>query len=221
MKGPAKKLIVKSFEAANDMASCLTFAEGYVGILVGQGINNSYVGKLEWIYTQGVWGIMAELESGEIVGGVLLYASDGGGALPFEDIVGKDKMGFWFDNGLNKKESGELFAIWNSKKAAGLGLSYVLLKAGMALAAKLGIKKTYYLVSEYNLRLVQKLGMAIVKRDGVDVHFVFDHVQPVSRTYLCVYDSTEDNEVESEKIGASVQNENVLGVSLEVDYRLF
>lgn len=225
MKGPSKKLVVKSFEASKDMASCLTFAEGYVGILVGQGINNSYVGKLEWIYTPGVWGIMAETTSGEAVGGILLYVSEEGSTLPFEDIVGKEKMGFWFDKTFDRKEGGELFAVWNSKKTAGMGLSYVLLKAGVALATKLGLQRTYYLVSEYNLRLVQRIGLEVVKKDGIDVHFVFDHVQPISRNYLCVYENKENdpNQTINDLVekGNLIRSENVLGVELEVDYRLF
>ena len=108
---------------------------------------------------------------------------------------------------------------------AGLGLSYVLLKAGVALSAKLGLEKTYYLVSEYNLRLAQKIGLQAVKKDGVDVHFVFDHVQPITRTYLCEYNhrasATNEGIDELLEKGSTIITEKVLGIELEVDYRLF
>jgi hypothetical protein len=224
VKKSTKKLVIKTFEAAGDMASSLTFAEGYVGVLVGQGLNNSYVGKLEWISTPGVMGVVAEIEEEEIVGGLLLFLPQEDERLPLEEIVGSDKMGFWFREGFNRKDVGELFAVWNSKKMAGLGLSYVLLKAGVALGAKLGRQRIYFLVSEYNLRLAQRIGMHVVKREGMDVHFVFDHIQPVIRTYLCEYDYTENSNDLLDGLkekGAMVIIEKVLGLELEVDYRIF
>ena len=207
------------------MASCLTFAEGYGGILEGQGINSAYVGKLQWIYTPGVWGILAETQTGDPAGGILLYVAPQVGDMPFEDIVGKEKMGFWFNQDLLREDCGELFAVWNSKKTAGMGLSYVLLKAGVALSSHLGLQRTYYLVSEYNLRLVQRLGLEVVKKDGIDVHFAFDHVQPVTRTYLCAFEHSKMESIPSIQDlaikGTMIKNENVLGIDLEVDYRLF
>lgn len=207
------------------MASCLTFAEGYAGILEGQGINSAYVGGLQWIYTPGVWGILAETQAGDPAGGILLHVAPHTGEMPFEDIVGKDKMGFWFNNEFLKEGCGELFAVWNSKKSAGMGLSYVLLKAGVALSQHLGLQRCYYLVSEYNLRLVQRLGLEVLKKDGIDVHFAFDHVQPVTRTYLCFFDNNKRDSnpsiLDLATKGSMVQKENVLGVDLEVDYRLF
>lgn len=215
-----KNLTVRSFEAVKDMASCLAYSDGYSQVLTDQGMNTSYVNSLQWVSTPGIYGILIELEE-EVVGGILLRVPNGKENFPFEEVVGE------MDSKIQRENCGELFAIWNSKKVAGWGLSYILLKAGFALGLKLKLNKLYYLVAEYNLRLANKLGLEVEKDSGNSGSFVFYQTGSSAKAFLCSFSfKGEAEESNAEKLaihalsqqGQRTSMETALHRELKIDY---
>ena len=224
MGSVSRKLTIRTFEAVNDMAACLDFSEGYAQVLTEQGISNAYINSHRWVTTLGIYGVLAE-HQGKVVGGIMLWLPIQEKRFPFEDVIGTPKKGTKNKLEVNTEDSAELFALWHSNSVAGWGLSYVLLKAGLALASKLNIQKTYYLVVDYNMRLSDKLGFETEKKDGMPVHFTLNAASISTKVYLCYY-TTQDKVAEREKAAIKelaesnhvTKLESVLNGTLEIEY---
>ncbi|MBC7387589.1 MAG: hypothetical protein H7329_00115 [Opitutaceae bacterium] len=222
-----RKVKVKSFVANMDMGSCLEFSEGYQQIITEQGINHAYIQKHHWMQSEGIYGVLAENE-GHIIGGIILFVPVDTSRFPYEDITemsGKTKKR---SPKSYSKDTGELFALWHSNHVAGWGLSYILLKAGLALSVKLGLKKTLYLSAEFNLRLIDKLGFEPEIENDSPVTYVFQ--QASFKTLISLNSFCPDNNqvaihqkseiIELASSGVSVKLESVLGKNLEVEYHI-
>ena len=222
-----KKIQIKSFIANRDLGSCLEFSEGYQKIITDQGINHAYIQKHQWMQSEGIYGVLV-LNNEEVIGGVILYTHSEHSKFPYEEITEisknpkKNKLSNYSQN------TGELFAVWHANHVAGWGLSYILLKAGLALSVKLGLKKTLYLSAEFNLRLIDKLGFEPEVENESPVSFIFQ--QDSFKTTITLNSFCPDDEkiARSQKIEiielansvVSVKLESVLGKNLEVEYNI-
>jgi len=176
------KLKIRSFEAVVDLGSCLSFAEGYINVLAGHGINIVYVNRYDWCTSPNIFGIIAEYNE-KVVGGILLYKCKGDECVfPFNEIalLKDDKSNIDSDC----ENSAELFALWHSKETSGWGLSYLLIKAGIALSLRLGIEKTMYLVADYNSRMIDKLGLEPVRKNEKNVTFDIKVMSMIEKAHL-------------------------------------
>ncbi len=222
-----KKITVKSFVANKDMGSCLEYSEGYQKIITEQGINHAYIKRHQWMQSDGIYGILAE-NDGHVIGGVILFIPVDKFSFPYEDVTNfsnksKKKTPF-----IHQEGTGELFALWHANQVAGWGLSYILLKAGLALSIKLGLKKTLYLSADFNLRLIDKLGFEPELENDVPITYVLQ--QASIKTVITLNSFCSDNEfvarqqkidiIELAKSGVSVKLESVLGKNLEVEYHI-
>ena len=222
---PTKNLKVTSFTANRDMAACLEFSEGYIKILSDQGFGNAYINKHDWMQTEGVFGVLAEYNN-EVIGGVMLFVPQKNENFPYEEVTGAPKKKKNVKSSTHPEGTAELFALWHANHVAGWGLSYILLKAGLALSVTLGIKKTLYLAAEFNLRLIDKLGFLPEIKNEAPITFIFQENTVKSKITLYGF-SCEDamfagNQKMEIKELASARNlhkiEIVLSRRLEIDY---
>jgi hypothetical protein len=210
------------------MSSSLAFVEGYAHVLIDQGVRNSLVNNMDWLLSENILGILAE-HQGEVIGGVLVYKKTDNKKLPMEELLESEHAGnsLLKDWGNTHDPLGEVFAVWHSKKAAGWGISYVLLKSGVALAARQGIKTTLYLVSDYNQRLVQSLGLVSLKKNNMEVYFYIGEGEFMSRSFVYLYKNELPQSIKKSIVsqlintGTMQKRESILGKQLDIDYRLF
>ena len=222
-----KKLKINTFEASRDMASCLDFSEGYFKILADQGMNSTYMTSHTWMQTEGIYGVLVSHDE-KIIGGIILCVPNGNARFPYEELTEPAKRN-------NKKRipsqpegTCELFALWNSTDVAGWGLSYILIKSGLALAYKLGLKKALYLAAEYNMRLIDKLGFQVEHKDGLPVFYTFQESSLKTKIYLNYFFTEDDRFARNQKeeireLANSVIShklETVLSKKLDIEYNI-
>ncbi len=227
MTKPTKKIKIWSFETSQNLASCLDFVEGYKRVLTDQNIN--FLKSIDYtaLSTQAQYGILASYE-GEIIGGLLLYhPTESLPSFPFKTTTLNTQANSPYEVEIIPKTA-EIVAVWNAKKVAGWGLSYVLLKAGLALSVYLGFDKTLYLTADYNIRLVEKLGLELLRVKGHDIFYHFEPNAFQARAYLHLFDMNKysyskkekDAIIEIAKAEQLTTNEAVLGSFLEIEYTL-
>lgn len=224
MPKQVKKIKIKSFKASDDVLSCIDFFEGYGKVL--NKISSSFANYEQWFGSEHVYGVVAK-HAEQTIGGLLLFHPKNSSiSFPFEQLI----IGTISNHELKTMNlippCAEIFAIWNSETAAGWGLSYFLLKAGLGLAQSLKIEKTYYLIAEYNIRLAERLGLEPVKQNGSSVYNILKTTFSETKVYIYVFDSNPEtgNKNTIDPILEITQNnpftttEKVLGSVFEIEY---
>lgn len=202
------------------------FFEGYEKVL--NKAPNSFEKYQQWFGSEHVYGVLAKQDNVLIGGLLLFYPGDLDVSFPFEGLI----SGTISNHQLTTKNlippCAELFAVWTSETTAGWGLSYVLLKAGLCLAQHLKVEKTYYLITEYNVRMAERLGLEPIKSNGSSIYNILKTSFSETKVYIYVFDSNlktgKKNKIEPilEIIENTpfVTTEKVLGSVFEIEYNI-
>jgi hypothetical protein len=176
------KLRFRSFTATKDQETCERYLNGHVQVLKDYGITNITTNNRQWMTLPNVHGIVAETEDGEVVGGVRVHIADGVHPLPVEKAVGSMDpnvatiINEYFDEG-----TGELCGLWNAKSVAGIGISILLVRAGIAIVNQVKLASLFTICADYTLPMVRKVGFIVEDSLGRDGEFVYPNDNYIAR----------------------------------------
>lgn len=176
------KLRFRSFTAIKDSETCERYLEGHVQVLKDYGITNITTNNRQWMTLPNVHGIVAETENGEVVGGVRVHIADGVHPLPVEKAVGSMDpnvatiINEYFDDG-----TGELCGLWNAKSVAGIGISILLVRAGIAIVNQVRLASLFTICADYTLPMVRKVGFVVEDSLGKGGEFIYPNESYIAR----------------------------------------
>jgi len=178
----SRKLIFRSFTATQEPETCEKYLDGHVQVLKDYGITNITTNNRQWMTLPNVHGIVAETEEGEVVGGVRVHIADGVHPLPVEKAVGyMDPMVATIINQYFDEGTGELCGLWNAKSVAGIGISILLVRAGIAIVNQIRLASLFTICADYTLPMVRKVGFIVEDSLGKDGEFVYPNDSYIAR----------------------------------------
>lgn len=224
------KLRVRAFKATENRELCEKYLEGHVQVLMNYGITNITTNNRDWMNWDTVYCVIAEKEDGTVVGGVRTQIADGVNPLPVEKAVGKmDPNIHVIVKNLLKDGVGELCALWNAKEVAGIGLSIMLVRAGISALNQINCHTLMGICADYTLKMFKKVGFVVDTSLGKGGEFIYPNENYVARVLgiLNANDLSTAEEYDREKMldlrRNPVQTCVEIGpndVKIEVDYQL-
>jgi len=208
-------LIFRAFRAINDFDACLNFKEGHNSVLKDYGITNITTNNDVWMQNPNMYCIVAlSADGNDTLGGIRIQISDEDNPLPVENAIGKmDKRiydivkKFRDDGGV-----GELCALWNAKKVAGVGISVLLTRAGISLANQLHITTLVGICADYTLKMFQKVGFVVDYSLGINGGFAYPNDTYTARVLGIMNAATLDTADEFDKLRMKSLRENPVQV---------
>lgn len=177
------KFKLKAFRAINNRKVCEQYLAGHQQVLKDYGIENITTNNNIWFELPSVYGIVAYLEgSDEVVGGVRIQLADGKTPLPVETAVGYlDPKIYDIIKKNIDKGTGEICGLWNANKVSGIGLSIILLRAGISMVNQVKLDSLYTICADYTLNMVHKVGFIQEKSLGNDGAFEYPNESYIAR----------------------------------------
>jgi hypothetical protein len=177
-----QKIIFRSFTAIYDPETCERYLDGHVQVLKDYGITNITTNNRDWMSLPNVHGIVAENEDGEVVGGVRVHIADGVHPLPVESAVGyMDPRVALVINEYAEHGTGELCGLWNGKSVAGIGISILLVRAGIAIVNQVRLASLFTICADYTLPMVRKVGFIVEDTLGNGGEFIYPNENYIAR----------------------------------------
>lgn len=176
------KLIFRAFKATENKELCEKYLDGHIQVLVNYGITNITTNNKEWMDWDFVYCVIAEKEDGTVVGGVRTQIADGTHMLPVEKAIGKmDPKIHEIVKHYQADGVGELCALWNGKEVAGMGLSIMLVRAGIAMLNQVKCNTLMGICADYTLKMFRKVGFVVDNSLGDKGEFVYPNENYVAR----------------------------------------
>lgn len=177
------RFIFRAFRAIDEPETCKRFLEGHVKVLVDYGITNITTNNALWMKNPAIYVVVAESPDGsEIYGGVRVHIADGKMPLPLEMAIGKmdarvyDIINQYMDDG-----TGELCGLWNSKNVAGMGLSLLLIRAGISIVTQIRLDSLFTICADYTMPMVKRVGFEVENTLGKNGDFVYPNESYIAR----------------------------------------
>lgn len=176
------KLIFRAFKATESRELCERYLQGHIQVLVNYGITNITTNNKDWMDWDSVYCVIAEKEDGTVVGGVRTQIADGVNQLPVERAIGKmdpkihEIVKSYQDDGV-----GELCALWNAKEVAGMGLSIMLVRAGISTLNQIKCNTLMGICADYTLKMFRKVGFVVDNSLGDHGEFVYPNENYIAR----------------------------------------
>jgi len=176
------KFIFRAFKATKDKELCERYIKGHVTVLKNYGITNITSNTNEWMNWDTVYGVTAEDEQGNLVGGIRVQIADGINHLPVEKAIGKlDPRIYDMVKSYQQDGVGELCALWNSKEVAGMGLSIVIVRAGISILNQIRCNTLMGICADYTLKMFTKVGFVVENKLGLNGEFVYPNENYIAR----------------------------------------
>jgi hypothetical protein len=176
------KITFKAFRAVESPEICKEYSDAHIQVLKDYGITNITSNNQEWMRLEGVYGIAAYNEEGKIIGGIRLQMSDGVNLLPVEKAIGKlDPKIHDIVQGFLHDGVGELNALWNAKDVAGIGLSLLLTRAGIAMSNQVNCSIMLGICADYTLEMFRRVGFVVNNNLGNEGTFIYPNENYVAR----------------------------------------
>jgi hypothetical protein len=176
------KLRIHAFKASTNPELAEKYLQGHVQVLVNYGITNITTNNRDWMSFDRVYCVVAENEHGEVVGGVRTQIADGVHMLPVEKAIGKiDPKIHEIVNQYYHEGVGELCALWNAKEVAGVGLSIIIVRAGIAAVNQLKCRTLMGICADYTLKMFRRVGFVVDDSLGNGGEFVYPNENYIAR----------------------------------------
>lgn len=173
---------MRAFRATDESLTCSEYIQGHSKVLTDYGISNVTSSKTTWVDNPSVYCVIAETEAGTMIGGIKVQVANSRFPLPVEDAVGSMDSKI---HELVKKYSaegvGELCGLWNSKDVAGMGVSVLLVRAGISIINQLGFKILIGICADYTLPMFSRVGFVIDRTLGNNGQFVYPNENYIAR----------------------------------------
>jgi hypothetical protein len=176
------KLRFRAFKAVDNPELCKKYLEGHVQVLKNYGITNITTNNTDWMKWDTVYCVIAEKEDGTVVGGVRTQLADGKHPLPVEKAIGRmdprihDIVKEYLPEGV-----GELCALWNAKEVAGMGLSIMIVRAGISTLNQMKCNTLMGICADYTLKMFRKVGFVVDDSLGEGGEFVYPNENYIAR----------------------------------------
>jgi hypothetical protein len=160
---------IKVFRAVDEPELCQRYLTGHREVLsIYYGITQITSDNPEWPNNPEVYVITAESAyDHELLCGIRVNKVGGTQPLPVEVAIGKLDPGIY---DLVKEHAangaGELCGLWNSRKVAGQGLSFLLTRMGISILNQLEINTMFGICAELTLPMFEGVGFEIEKSLG-------------------------------------------------------
>lgn len=214
----SERLIFKAFRAINDADACVSFKEGHNSVLKDYGITNITTNNDVWMQNPNMYCIVALSADGkETLGGIRIQISDTENLLPVEKAIGK-MDGRIYEIVKKFRENGgvgELCALWNAKKVAGVGISILLTRAGISVTNQLSINTLVGICGEYTLKMFQKVGFVVDNSLGFNGLFPYPKDEFTARVLGILNSHTLDTAEDYDKDRIQNIRENPVQLSIE------
>lgn len=225
-----ERIIFRAFRALDEPETCSRFLEGHVKVLKDYGITNVTTNNAKWMKNPSIYVIVAQsIDGSEIYGGIRVHIADGRDPLPLEVAIGRmdsrihDIIKSYIDTG-----TGELCGLWNAKKVAGLGLSLLLIRAGISIVTQISLNSLFTICADYTMPMVRRVGFAVEDTIGNKGNFIYpneNYIAKVLRKMNAISLDTAE-ELDKERIfnlrdnPVQVYTESGTKGLLEIDYQL-
>lgn len=220
----------RAFRAIDDRDSCENFLKGHINVLTDYGITNITTNNKDWMMNPNVYVIVVEKESDKkIVGGIRVHKADGIHPLPVETAIGKiDAKIYELINSYIDSGTGELCGLWNSKEVAGMGISLLLIRAGISFVNQFGIISLFTICAEYTLPMVRRVGFVVETGLGNNGAFIYPNENYIAQVLKKLNATTIEtaDDIDKERILNLRENpeqktlELINNRTLVIDYKL-
>ena len=175
--------IIRAFKAVEEKETCRRFLEGHVKVLADYGITNITTNNASWMDNPAIYVVIAQsLDGKEIYGGVRVHIADGVVPLPLESAIGKmEPRVHELIKGYLDEGTGELCALWNAKEVAGLGISLLLIRAGISIVTQIALNSLFTICADYTMPMVRKVGFIMEDSIGNKGGFVYPNENYIAR----------------------------------------
>lgn len=174
---------VITFKAIDNPSLCEQYIEGHITVLKEYGVPMVTSGKPIWNTNPNVYCIVAQRsDNNKMIAGIRLQIADGITPLPVEEAISALDKGIhkmvnkYFDDGV-----GELCGLWNLKEVAGVGTSFVLVRAAISIVNQLGFKTLMGICAEYSLQMFKDVGFVIDNSLGDNGEFPYPTEEYITR----------------------------------------
>lgn len=225
------QLKFRAFKAVNEIDTCLNFIEEHRNVLRDYNISNITTNTESWMHNPNVYCVIAQQkEDDKIVGGLRIQLSDKETLLPVELAIGK------MDNRIHDivkkfRDGGgvaELCALWNAKSVAGIGVSRLLVRAGIAASNQIEMNTLICICADYTLAMFQQVGFVVDDSLGMDGGFPYPNAAYTARVLGIMNPALLNNASAFDKMRMeSLRQEPVQnfkefgnGREIEIDYNL-
>jgi hypothetical protein len=166
---------IRIFRAIDDKDSCERFMEGHMNVLKIYGITEIATANKGWFSNPASYVLLAEtLDGQKLVGGIRVHVSEGTQPLPIEDAISELDSSIHDKIKANAiKGTGELCGLWNSREVAGMGISGLLMRAGISVTTQVKLSSLYALCAPVTVPMVGKVGFVIEKSLGKNGTFYY------------------------------------------------
>jgi hypothetical protein len=176
------KFRFRAFKAVTNPELCKKYLDGHVQVLQNYGITNITTNNADWMTWDSVYCVIAEKEDGTVVGGVRTHIADGEHQLPVEKAIGKmDPRIHELVDIYRGKGVGELCALWNAKEVAGMGLSIMIVRAGISTLNQINCNTLMGICADYTLKMFRKVGFVVDDSLGNQGEFVYPNENYIAR----------------------------------------
>lgn len=221
----------RAFRAPDNIEACIRYKEGHQSVLKDYGITNITSNNDEWMQNPNMYCVMALTDDeSEMIGGIRVQVSEEGKMLPVEKAIGKmdNRIYGIVENYRINGGVGELSALWNSKKVAGLGVSMLLVRAGISITNQANINTLVGICGEYTLKMFQQVGFVVDHSLGLNGLFAYPKDEYQARVLGILNSSTLDtaDKYDKERIQAIRENPVATFIEqgpkgeMEIDYNL-
>jgi hypothetical protein len=176
---------IRAFRAVDDLQSCETYLKGHMQVLIDYNVMKITSYNKSWMANPSAYVLVAEDEdTGEMVGGIRVEVAKGLYPLPIETAIGNmdprvhDIVEEYAING----GVGELCGLWNSKDVKGLGISFFLTRAAIAVVNQLNFRTMVGICAEYTLKMFTDVGFEINRNLGSQGEFPYPDERYITRS---------------------------------------
>jgi hypothetical protein len=160
---------IKVFRAVDEPELCQEYLKGHKEVLsIYYGITQITSDNPGWPDNPEVYVITAESANDhELLCGIRVNKVGGTQPLPVETAIGKiDSRIHDLIKNYSKNGAGELCGLWNSRKVAGRGLSFLLTRMGISILNQLEINTMFGICAELTLPMFKGVGFEIEESLG-------------------------------------------------------
>ncbi len=172
-------LKIRAFRAIDEPDTCLRYMEGHARVLTDYGITSISTNNSTWKDNPSVYGVIAETEEGEVVGGVRLHLTNDLEPLPVEKAVGdQDPKIANYIYSYPLGHAAEACGLWNARKLGNLGVSILLVRALLIIAPQLKLQSIFTLCAPYTIHITKQMGSYLIESvgdNGVIIYPIINH----------------------------------------------
>lgn len=178
-----QKIVFRAYRAINDRDSCERFLKGHQKVLADYGIMNVTTNNSKWMLDPNIYVVVAESEDQtEMYGGIRVHIADGKEPLPLEQAIGKmDSRIYEIIKSYVDSGTGELCGLWNSKLVAGMGISLLLIRAGISIVTQIKLDSLFTICADYTMPMVKRVGFEVEDSIGKKGDFVYPNENYIAR----------------------------------------